>query len=145
MYKTEIDKIRLSLASKTQFWSLKQVTWYYYFVFLINLYWSIAALLLERKQKPTPVFLSGKFHGQRILGGYSPLGCKKLDMTEQLTFFSFFFTTVCQFILYSKVNQLYVHIYPLFSGSPFQCNITQKELNLVICRDVAGPRDCHTE
>ena len=49
MYKTEIDKIRLSLASKTQFWSLKQVTWYYYFVFLINLYWSIAALLLERK------------------------------------------------------------------------------------------------
>ena len=144
MYKTEIDKIRLSLASKTQFWSLKQVTWYYYFVFLINLYWSIAALLLERKQQPTPVFLPGKFHGQRSLVGYSPLGYKEQDMIERLTFFSFCFTIVSQFILHSKMNQLCVHICPLFPGSPFQCNITQKELKWVICRDVARPRDGHT-
>jgi len=25
---------------------------------------------------PTPVFLSGEFHGQRSLVGYSPWGCK---------------------------------------------------------------------
>ena len=34
------------------------------------------------KWKPTPVFLPGKFHGQRSLLGYSPWGLKKLDMTE---------------------------------------------------------------
>ena len=27
----------------------------------------------------------GEFHGQRSLAGYSPWGCKELDMTEQLT------------------------------------------------------------
>ena len=36
----------------------------------------------SRKRKPTPVFLSGKFHGQRSLVSYSPGGCKELDMTE---------------------------------------------------------------
>ena len=30
----------------------------------------------RRKWQPTPVFLSGKFHGQRSLAGYSPLGHK---------------------------------------------------------------------
>ena len=32
-----------------------------------------------------PVFLSGEFHGQRGLAGYSPWGCKESDMTERLT------------------------------------------------------------
>ena len=32
--------------------------------------------------QPIPVFLPGKFHGQRILVGYSPWGCKESDMTE---------------------------------------------------------------
>ena len=30
----------------------------------------------RRKWQPTPVFLPGKFHEQRILVGYSPWGCK---------------------------------------------------------------------
>ena len=34
---------------------------------------------------PTPVFLPGEFHGQRILAGYNPWGHKELDMTERLT------------------------------------------------------------
>ena len=38
----------------------------------------------RRKQLPTPVFLPGKFHGQRSLGGYSPWGCKESDTTERL-------------------------------------------------------------
>ena len=29
----------------------------------------------------TPVFLPGKFHGQRSLVGYSPWACKESDMT----------------------------------------------------------------
>ena len=36
----------------------------------------------SRKWKPTPVFLSGKFHGQQSLVGYSPWGRKELDMTK---------------------------------------------------------------
>ena len=36
----------------------------------------------SRKWHPTPVFLPGKFHGQRNLAGYSPWVCKELDMTE---------------------------------------------------------------
>ena len=33
----------------------------------------------RRKWQPTPVFLPGKFHGQRSLAGYSPRGHKELD------------------------------------------------------------------
>ena len=33
----------------------------------------------RRKWQPTPVFLPGKFHGQRSLVGYSPWGCKESD------------------------------------------------------------------
>ena len=32
----------------------------------------------RRKWQPTPVFLSGKFHGQRSLVGYHPWGCKRV-------------------------------------------------------------------
>ena len=35
--------------------------------------------------EPTPVFLSGEFHGQKSLMGYSPQGREELDMNEQLT------------------------------------------------------------
>ena len=36
----------------------------------------------RRAWQPTPVFLPGKFHGQRSLAGYSPWDCKELDVTE---------------------------------------------------------------
>ena len=36
----------------------------------------------SRKWQPAPVFLCGKFHGQRSLVGYSSQGCKELDTTE---------------------------------------------------------------
>ena len=42
----------------------------------------------RRKWQPTPVLLGGKFHGWRSLVGYSPWGCKELDLTEQLHFTS---------------------------------------------------------
>ena len=32
--------------------------------------------------QPTPVFLPGESHEQRSLAGYSPWGCKELDMTK---------------------------------------------------------------
>ena len=39
----------------------------------------------KRTWQPTPVFLPGLSLGQRSLAGYSPWGCKELDMTEQLS------------------------------------------------------------
>jgi len=36
----------------------------------------------KRKWQPTPVFFSGKPHGQRSLAGYSPWGHKELETTE---------------------------------------------------------------
>ena len=36
----------------------------------------------RKKWQSTPVFVPGKFHGQRILEGYSPWGCKESDTTE---------------------------------------------------------------
>ena len=36
----------------------------------------------NRKWQLTPVFLPGKFQGQRSLASYSPWSCKESDMTE---------------------------------------------------------------
>ena len=36
----------------------------------------------RRKWQPTPVFLLGKYHGQRSLAGYNPWGHKQSDTTE---------------------------------------------------------------
>ena len=45
----------------------------------------------RRKWQPTPVFLSGEFHGQRSLVDYSPRGCKRVG--HDLATNSFPFTT----------------------------------------------------
>jgi len=39
----------------------------------------------RRAWQPTPVFLPGKFHGQRSLAGYSLWGHKESDTTKQLS------------------------------------------------------------
>ena len=36
----------------------------------------------RRARQPTPVFLPGESQEQRSLAGYSPYGCKEVDMTE---------------------------------------------------------------
>ena len=47
--------------------------------------WSdLAAAAWRRKWLPTPVFLLGKFHGQRSLAGYGLWAHTELDMTEWL-------------------------------------------------------------
>ena len=50
-----------------------------------HLPWYTLMIPWRRKWQPTPVFLPGKSHGQRRLAGYSPWGCKELDMTEWLS------------------------------------------------------------
>ena len=37
---------------------------------------------MEKGMAPTPVFLPGKFHGQRSLAGYKTQGCRESDTTE---------------------------------------------------------------
>ena len=45
----------------------------------------VGKITWRREWQPTPVFLPGKFHGQRSLkGSKSPWGCRELNMTEQL-------------------------------------------------------------
>ena len=39
----------------------------------------------RRERQPTPVFLSGDFHGQKSLVGYSPWGSRETNTTELLT------------------------------------------------------------
>ena len=36
----------------------------------------------KKEWLPTPVFMSGKFHGQISLAGYSPWDGKELEMAE---------------------------------------------------------------
>ena len=38
----------------------------------------------SKEWQPTPVFLPGKFHGQRSLVGCSPKGCKESDTTGHM-------------------------------------------------------------
>ena len=45
---------------------------------------SILQIPWRRAWKPTPLFLPGESHEQRSLVGYSPQGCKELDMTEAI-------------------------------------------------------------
>ena len=45
----------------------------------------VGKIPLRRKWQPAPVFLPGKFHGQRSLVGRTPWGCKESDTTEWLS------------------------------------------------------------
>ena len=46
--------------------------------------------------------LVGESHGQRSLVGYNPLGCKKLDTTEQLTH-----TFINEYILFTLGKRMF--------------------------------------
>ena len=60
----------------------------------------------------TPVFLPGKFHGQRNLVGYSPWSRKESDVTERLHFLSFLYdykATTVRIWLFHPLNSSYFH------------------------------------
>ena len=42
----------------------------------------VAKIPWRRKWQPIPIFLPGKFHGQRSLASYSLSGCKELETAE---------------------------------------------------------------
>ena len=79
--------------------------WAFYVQYFI---WSSITLYNWRRAwQPTPVFLPGKFHGQRSLAGYSPWGCKGSATTELRTH-----TQACnsrhklRTLIYRKVSRL---------------------------------------
>ena len=60
----------------------------------------VGKILWNRKWQPTPIFLPGKFHGQRSLVGYSSWGSKELDMTEWLDTYIYVFLKAIVFHLF---------------------------------------------
>ena len=73
----------------------------------------------RREWQPTPVFLPGQPHGQRNLARYSPQSRKRVRHAfvtkQQQLLYNVVLVSTQQFrFAYSKVNQLYVYIYPLF-------------------------------
>ena len=69
--------------------------------------------LYIQKWQPTPVFLPGKFHGQRRLAGYSQRDCKELDTTERVHAFTHTHTH-----MYTHTHtppSLHLCIYPIYA------------------------------
>ena len=66
----------------------------------------VGKILWRRKWQPTPVFLPGKSHGQRILAGYSPWGHKRVryNFTAKSQPYSWFTVYKCTAKWFSYIN-----------------------------------------
>ena len=60
----------------------------------------VGKIAWKREWQPTSVFLSGEFHGQRSLAGYSPWGRKESNTTEWLILSLHFLLTCISGIQY---------------------------------------------
>ena len=69
----------------------------------------------SRKWQSTPVFLPGKFHGQRSLAGYSPWMCKELNTTERLNTHIVDLQYCVSFWYTEKRFSIYTFFFRLFS------------------------------
>ena len=63
----------------------------------------------SRSRQTTPVFLSGKFHGQRSLADYSPWGCKESNTTEH--------TRVCVCVCVCVLFIIFMNKFPKYKLS----------------------------
>ena len=86
----------------------------------------------RKKWQPTPVLLSGKFHGQRSLAGYSPWDHKELDMTERLTLSLFPYHPSAEWWVHSWVSsaKMYWSLMKLFP----HCTVTNHMRTLSLVR-----------
>ena len=99
----------------------------------------------RRKWQPTPVFLPGKFHGQRNLAGYSPWGHKESATTEHIsTNYSSlslpYVYAACHILGTAAVFIIYFYIDDSVErGRPFQLSsVTQS------CPTLCNPMNCST-
>ena len=73
----------------------------------------------RRAWQPTPVFLPGESHGQRILAGYSPWGRRESDPTERLTLCAphrCVYSRVCLFLALLRLVRLFILAAPGLRG-----------------------------
>ena len=78
----------------------------------------------RRKWQPTPVFLPGKFHGQRSLGGYSPWGCRVRHNWSNLAHTVYFFKITIKTIKIEQLNpKIYMKSQKIWGS---QCNLEEK-------------------
>ena len=81
---------------------------------------------LEKGMATPLVFLPGESHGQRILAGYSPWGCKETDTTKQLTFtylVTLYPTTLLK--LFISSNSFLMECFRVFYVSHMICKLWQ--------------------
>ena len=91
----------------------------------------------RRKWQPTPVFLPGKFHGQRSLAGYSPRGQKELHMMEHMCTHTQTHTYLYIYIhthiyTYIYIHYMYVCIYT-YLLSIYCVQSTEGDIQMVFC------------
>ena len=72
----------------------------------------ILKFLWSRKWQPTPVFLTGKSHGQKNLAGYSSWGCKESDVIEPWLGLPWTFSTLWSTI---QMSDYVSHCFILFT------------------------------
>ena len=74
---------------------------------------------LRREWLPTKVFLSGEFHGQRSLVGYSPCGHKESNMTEWLILL-----VLCTFLPHLYCYHMHLRIWKFNCGELHLCIVS---------------------
>ena len=82
----------------------------------------------SKKWQPTPVFLPGKFHGQKDLAGYSPRGCKELDTIEHTHTHTHTHTQSSR-VLYLKIMNM--------EYFPLENNVDFLQLPVKVSKDVS--------
>ena len=88
---------------------------------------------LEMKWLSTPVFLPGKFQGQRSLADYSPWGHKELGKTERLstaTIASSFYIFTAHTII-SRYSKYSCKLAPLTKLVPWDESISQADQDIL--------------
>ena len=79
----------------------------------------VGKLPWTREWQPTPVFLSGEFHGQRSLAGYSPWGGKESQLSHRHDWATNTFTSTKSVFKMQKKKVMYL-IY-CYNGYPIWC------------------------
>ena len=75
--------------------------------------------LLEEEIAAHSCIVPEKSHGQRSLAGYSPMGCKELDMTEQLSREGL----LCTLVSSKKLSYMYsIVLHSTYTGSYTDCH-----------------------
>ena len=75
----------------------------------------VGKILWRRNLQPIPVFLPEKFHGQRILAGYSPWG-RRVEHDWACTHILIYFTYSYKMVTQCPLPFIYICIYPVFSS-----------------------------